>query len=773
MQFSKLRLSGFKSFVDPTELRIEAGLTGIVGPNGCGKSNLVEALRWVMGENSARSMRGSGMDDVIFAGTSRRPARNLAEVSLTIDNSRRRAPAAFNGEDQLEIVRRIERESGSAYRINGRDVRAKDVQLLFADAATGAHSPAMVSQGRVGALIAAKPKDRRAILEEAAGISGLHSRRREAEQRLKAAENNLVRLQDVLTQLETQSAALKRQARQAERYRTLSNDIRKADAGILYHKWRNALDQARALERDQHEIEQHVGTLTATATKLSAEQTQLAAQLPDLRKAETNAAAHVQRLQMTASQLEADERQRADMLASLERQIQQIQADELREKETHADAKAALSRLDAEQARHKQAQEGQLATEQAARDHLDTCARKAEEAEAAYDAIGQRLAEARGRRASLSSDLTALERRRDRMARDHQETQAAIHAMEEADPDAQAVKTAEIAVAALEKQIADRALKLEEAAAKTAQAREEADQKRAALSQSRSNLASNQADRAALEKRLQARNVNGQASIADQLSVHAGFEQALGAALGEDLNAPLDAADAPTVWHSLPPLSQVPQLPDTAIPLSNHVEGPATLTRRLSQIGVVETDAQLQHLVPALLPGQRLVTKSGGLVRWDGYRMAADAPSAATIRLQQKNRLAVLKAESVELEAKVAVAATAHEQAQSAVQNATKAQALQRTHLDEAESAVRAAKQKLAEAEAEANRRASRLAGLTETLARLTQEMSDAQARCKTIKPLWPNFPLPPIWKPDPEPCGKRLKPPAMHWPRPAPTTTH
>ncbi|MDF2766732.1 MAG: smc, partial [Rhodospirillales bacterium] len=237
VQFAKLRLTGFKSFVDPTELAIEPGVTGIVGPNGCGKSNLVEALRWVMGETSAKRMRGGEMDDVIFAGSATRPGRNIAEVALLLDNSARRAPAQFNDAEELEITRRIERGSGSLYRINGREVRARDVQLLFADAATGAHSTALVSQGRIGAIINAKPTDRRGLLEEAAGISGLHSRRHEAELRLRAAESNLARLDDVIVTLESQLQALKKQARQANRYRTLNDQIRRAEALLIHLQW--------------------------------------------------------------------------------------------------------------------------------------------------------------------------------------------------------------------------------------------------------------------------------------------------------------------------------------------------------------------------------------------------------------------------------------------------------------------------------------------------------------------------------------------------------
>ena len=215
MKITKLRLTGFKSFVEPAELRIEPGLTGVVGPNGCGKSNLLEAIRWVMGESSAKSMRGGGMEDVIFAGTAARPQRDFAEVAIHID---RKEPDS-DGDTQAEIIRRIERGAGSAYRLNGRDVRAKDVALLFADAATGSHSPALVSQGRISAIISAKPAERRQMLEEAAGISGLHVRRKDAEQKLRAAETNLTRLDDMIAEMENRVAALLRQPRAAERYR--------------------------------------------------------------------------------------------------------------------------------------------------------------------------------------------------------------------------------------------------------------------------------------------------------------------------------------------------------------------------------------------------------------------------------------------------------------------------------------------------------------------------------------------------------------------------
>src|SRR5581483_9969038 len=249
MKLTRLRLLGFKSFVEPTDFLIEPGLTGVGGPNGCGKSNLVEALRWVMGESSHKSMRAASMDDVIFNGSNNRPARNTAEVSILIDNKERSAPAAFNEFDELDIARRIEREAGSSYRVNGREVRARDVQMVFADASTGARSPALVHQGRIGEIIQAKPEQRRRVLEEAAGISGLHARRHEAELRLRAAESNLVRVEDVVKQLAGQIDALKRQARQAIRYRNVSAEVRKVEATLYYLRWLGANAEVKDSEQ--------------------------------------------------------------------------------------------------------------------------------------------------------------------------------------------------------------------------------------------------------------------------------------------------------------------------------------------------------------------------------------------------------------------------------------------------------------------------------------------------------------------------------------------
>ena len=267
MQINGLRLIGFKSFVEPTDLLISEGLTGVVGPNGCGKSNLLEALRWVMGETSYKSMRASTMEDVIFSGTDGRPARNAAEVMITLDNSSRTAPAEFNENDTIEITRRIEREAGSIYRVNGKEVRARDVKVLFEDAATGARSHALVRQGQIGEIITAKPEKRRRILEDAAGIAGLHTRRHEAEIKLKAADANLARMEDLLGQLNGQMNGLKRQARQAKRYKEVSGEIQQTEAIVLHLGW---LD----VQKNVGDVEAELQSIVRDLAKATEEESQ-------------------------------------------------------------------------------------------------------------------------------------------------------------------------------------------------------------------------------------------------------------------------------------------------------------------------------------------------------------------------------------------------------------------------------------------------------------------------------------------------------------------
>ena len=331
MQVERLRLAGFKSFVDPTELVIAPGLTGIVGPNGCGKSNLVEALRWVMGESSAKRLRGGEMDDVIFGGSERRPARNLAEVALTLDNSARDAPLAFNDTATIEVARRIVRGAGSAFRVNGREARARDVHLLFADAASGPLSGALVGQGRIGTLIAAQPRERRALLDEAAGTAGLYARRHEAELKLRAAEDNLARLDDLAATLRAQSETLKKQARQATRYRRLGEQIRETEARLLQSTWRQAADEAALLAAELREAERELAAAGDEVRGREQAYAEIEAALPPLRLRQVSAVAELQRIAHASEALDRELARVTAARVEAERRLAQIANDRDRE----------------------------------------------------------------------------------------------------------------------------------------------------------------------------------------------------------------------------------------------------------------------------------------------------------------------------------------------------------------------------------------------------------------------------------------------------------
>ena len=347
MKFKKIKILGFKSFVDPTELDIDEGLTGIVGPNGCGKSNVVESLRWCMGETSAKSMRGSGMEDVIFSGTSDRPARNNAEVTIYLDNEERNAPSEFNDQTEIQVKRKIEVEKGSDYKINGKDVRARDVQRLFADLSTGAHSPSLISQGRVGSLINAKPIDRRSVLEEAAGISGLHSRRHEAELKLKGAETNLQRVKDLMKQLNNQINSLKKQAEQAETYRSVSSEINKLEGIVLFLKWTSLKESYEKSDENLRSSESQIQKFTMQVTQATNEQLRANEKIKPLRDKEIESAAKLNRINLERESLDHEEERIKEEKRNLENVIQQIISDSEREQFQLEDAKKDLDLLNA------------------------------------------------------------------------------------------------------------------------------------------------------------------------------------------------------------------------------------------------------------------------------------------------------------------------------------------------------------------------------------------------------------------------------------------
>ena len=686
MDFKRLRLSGFKSFVEPTELHIEPGLTGVVGPNGCGKSNLLEALRWVMGESSYKRMRASGMDDVIFSGSASRPERNMAEVTITLDNADRTAPAAFNDADLLEISRRIEREAGSAYRINGKDVRAKDVQLLFADASTGSRSPSLVRQGQIGEIVNAKPQSRRRILEEAAGITGLYTRRHEAELRLNAAETNLTRLEDVIGQLEVQLGNLKRQARQATRYKNVSGDIRKAEATQLYIQWRAASDALNEAEQALRESQRAMGEhsrLAAEASKLQAEASEA---VPPLREAEMVKAAILQRLTVEREGMETEEARAEERKSELEGRLAQIGHDLEREREITADTDGVLARLDAEEAELAKANASEADGRAEAEAEVQETAESLRQSEARADEAAATLSALQTRRTSLDRSVADLSTRLSRVETELAETDTELGTLLEKLGAAASIApgTKDVATAQAELETAEQAVDKADAEHKSGRTAET--EARQAHDQARRAAESLDTEVRTLEKVLSVQDGDLWPPLIDAVTVTAGYEAALGAALGDDLDVPADEA-APAHWKTLGPLSDPPALPGGVSALADYADAPAALARRLSQVGVVEAD-QGVRLQGELKTGQRLVSKSGDLWRWDGFSAAADAPTAAAIRLAERNRLLDLRAEAETASKSALSAKTTFEDAQAKTRSCEDALTGAREALREANRAV-------------------------------------------------------------------------------------
>ena len=348
MKFKKLDITGFKSFSDKTTFLIEDGLTGIVGPNGCGKSNIVESLRWCMGENSAKSMRGSGMEDVIFSGTSNRPSKNISEVTLLLDNQNKEGPTQFKDFEEVSVRRKIEKDKGSKYYINDKEVRARDVQTLFADLSTGAHSPSLISQGKIGQLVTAKPIERKSILEEAAGISGIHARRQEAETRLNAAENNLKRADELKRQQQKQLDNLKKQAEEATRYKEISKEIKKAEAGLYYLKLREIEQDKKQIQEKLGELEDDISAVNIDFNHNNSLLDEENKKLSPLRDKKMESAASLQKLNLDMTNLEEEESRVKSLQEKLEKSIKTIESDLEREKSISLDADLNEKRISKE-----------------------------------------------------------------------------------------------------------------------------------------------------------------------------------------------------------------------------------------------------------------------------------------------------------------------------------------------------------------------------------------------------------------------------------------
>lgn len=695
MHFTRLRLNGFKSFVDPTDLVIQPGLTGVVGPNGCGKSNLLEALRWIMGENRPTAMRGAGMEDVIFAGTDQRGARHFAEVTLQIDNSDRRAPAGFNDSDMLDIVRRITRDAGSAYRINGKEARARDVAMLFADASTGAHSPALVRQGQISELINAKPRARRRILEEAAGISGLYARRHEAELRLRATETNLERVGDLIDQLATQLAQLGRQAKQAERYRAISARLRQVEGMLLYRRWREA-DAARLLAETDHraalsaQAQAERAALDAEAARMAAD-----AALPPLREEEAIAAAIVQRMNVQRDTLAGDAARAQADIDRLEARLAQIAQDVAREAALNADATDQIRQLDWEAAQLARASDGQDQRIAEAVAQADALAAVQEDAEITLTEATEQAAQLAAVHQAVQARLADLARQQARQdAQSAQASQADAQARADLEQAEMVLTQALAELQATETLVADAEATLTATEAARAQVQADEAAARLAFSDAQAHANALATEAQALERAV-ARGAAAGPSLLDDLRVTKGYETALAAALGDDVQAP--RCDTGTGWRALPGYDDAAPLPEGAAPLAGHVSGAPALVRRLSQTGVVDA-GQGAALQVALRPGQRLVSIAGDVWRWDGLHLqAGDAALGAALQLQNRNRLEVLRADLPAAQAALETARALRGGLQARLDDLTRAE-------KQARDARRAAESRLSDAARAASR---------------------------------------------------------------------
>ncbi|RVT94386.1 chromosome segregation protein SMC [Sphingomonas crocodyli] len=713
MRIRKLRLSGFKSFVEPAELIIERGLTGIVGPNGCGKSNLLEAIRWVMGEGSPKSLRGGGMEDVIFAGTATRPARDFAEVTIFTE----RPDATADEDREVEVTRRIERGAGSAYRMNGRDVRAKDVGLMFADAATGAHSPALVSQGRIAAVIAAKPHERRQMLEEAAGIAGLHVRRKDAEQKLRATETNLARLDEILSDMEARTATLRRQARQAERYRALSEQIRLAEGRLIFSRWRDAAAAAEAAKKEAQAAEAKVAEAAEAQRDTAAKQALAVTAVADARAAAQAARDRSTELAHRLASLSGERDGVVRRIAEIGQQRETLARDRAREDRLAIDAAAALSAL----AEEDKALTQRLAEAQARQATVDAQVRDAEamarEAELA-------VAKAQAAHAAEQADLRVAQANVAAMRARHDRAQAELNRVlreiEALGGEAPLVARRDAAIEA--RQSAERAIAAALAAvAQGEEARTVAAAERDAAEEAggaaRAALATLESEARALEKALGAGG--GGDRVLDKLRVDPGYEHALAAALGDDLEAPI-GGDGALRWTGAE-AAKDPALPAGAEPLAAHVAAPAELARRLAQIGVVDADDGSI----ALAAGQRIVTRDGKMRRWDGF-VALEAGAAAAERLLRVNRLDELNAMLPPARQALEVAQAALAAAGGKIASAKAAIDAGRAELSRAENAQRGAIRDEDQAVAAIERLAAQRAALGDREGRAKAEAGEA-----------------------------------------------
>lgn len=728
IQFKKLRLSGFKSFVDRTELEISTGLTGIVGPNGCGKSNLVEALRWVMGETSAKRMRGGGgMEDVIFNGTDSRPARNFAEVSLLLDNSEREAPAAYNAEEEIEVTRKIEKDKGSLYKVNGKTTRARDVQMLFADTVTGANSPALVSQGRVTAMINAKPQERRLVLEESAGVSGLYVRRHEAELRLRAADANLQRLDDLVGSMEGRLGALKKQARQAIRYKEISEEIRELERSIAYLEWRTLVNKIAGAKSKFGDAESVVVDRTATVSQLTQTQNSQAEELPALRQKEAESAAALQAQKLTLQRIEDQEKAIEEQLEEAVLQLERLKEDRKHEVESESENSTTLERLKDEEEKLQESELSEqdvLAEKKAIKDNLEE---EVQQLETEYEDFMEKVAESRASRQSVEKQITADESRLAVTKERKEQLEEDLKVAQESFQSDNAHETLKSEIITLESEVNNLREQLKAAEAEYEAAEKAVDTAREEQQKQDKIESEILTEIKTLQTVLQAKDEENYTPILNDIEPELGFETALSRALGDTLMASTDG-DAPMVWteRNIDP-SQFPALPSQARALEPHVKAPRHLKAALSLIGVVDTDEQGRECSNELKPGQSIVSLNGAYWRWDGLHIKASAADRHALHLQQTNRLKELQENLPEAEG-------AAKQAREALESAQNNKTSKHEAMESAQAKTREQEQALGTKQTELSEITEQRSGLFAEVAKFEESLANANQDIKDLE---------------------------------------
>jgi chromosome segregation protein len=645
MKFKSIRISGFKSFLESTEIPIDNGLTGIVGPNGCGKSNIVEAMKWVMGENSARQMRGDGMDDIIFSGTNERPARNFAEVSIKLDNTEKKAPSNFNQFDEIEISRKIEREKGSIYRVNGKQVRSRDIQLIFADNGTGARSSGIVSQGRISQIIDSSPENRRVILEEAANIKGLHSRRHEAELKLNGATDNLSRLLDIEQTYNEQLVELEKQARKASRYRSVGERLRKAESTLFIKLLNSSETDLKNFKNELEIATDRVNQAQLDVSKNTKSKLVAFDKIPELKKIEAEKAAFLQSLNINKIRLEEEKSSANKTLDNIFNQISQIEIDIEREEEIKEDSKKSLLNLEDE--------EKKLKTESKAFEgKIDQAISLVKELKKKSDEADQDLSSINSKIYSINSNKENIEKR--------------ITDLKEK------IKKSEFQIPQFN--ILEEEKSFKENKAKIIKGRKLLEEKNKLLLTKKNeyeaikkilndlNKAKTEADykvnitKAELNSlsSLLGHDTSSKETLENSIDSFASLEKSIGSILGETLLAPvlsnLDTPKNTPFWRkNLKGIIET-KLPDGVKPIIKNIKNNSILDLALLGVGIVDNEEIAFKLQDKLSFGQALTTVEGGLWRWDGFVQPPQVQNSYSERLQNIAKLRSLEKEIPNLE---------------------------------------------------------------------------------------------------------------------------